>query len=109
MVFLCLFILLFSCTSGFLFEGNSQTVSTTNSPVSDDHFDMLLKLLVEQRQKQKDQDEMIKQLQQELITTKIKVTEAIHDLNKTSCKETGSEEVRNLTRSLQTQIDTLNV
>lgn len=110
MVFLYIFILLFSCVSGFLFEGKQQSsISTTYSPLSDDHFDMLLKLLVEQRQIQKEQHQMIKQLQQEIFTTKLEVTKAIHDLNKTSCNATRYDDVWNFTKSVETKIDTLNV
>ncbi|CAC5400908.1 PABPC [Mytilus coruscus] len=100
----------FKTTTVQICGGKTQTlIRTTNSPSSDDHFDMLLKLLVEQRQIQKEQEQKIKQLQQELFTTKLEVTQKFHDMNKTACKERGSDEVRNLTRSLQTQIDILNV
>lgn len=97
MIVIYLLILLFSCTK----KKKTQTIiSTTNPPLSDNHFDMLLKLWVEQRQIQKSQEQMVKQLQQELFNTKLEITQNIYDLNKTSCKKEVSDKCSELNEVL---------
>lgn len=62
-------------SNGFLLEGRTQPTPNTVSTMTDQHYEMLMDLLMEERRARRSQDKMITELRQELLKTQQAVTQ----------------------------------
>lgn len=62
-------------SNGFLLEGRTQPTPNTVSTMTDQHYEMLMYLLMEERRARRSQDKMITELRQELLKTQQAVTQ----------------------------------
>lgn len=109
MILISYFVSFVCFATGFLLEGKTLQPPTTNSLITDVHFDMLMKLLLEQRDNQRKQNQIIAQLQRDLLTTQQEVTNKYLDLNKSSLNGTVEKQYNHLLNRTDTLQNRLNI
>ncbi|CAC5396782.1 unnamed protein product [Mytilus coruscus] len=109
MILIGCFISFVCFANGFLLEGKTLQPPTTSSLITDVHFDVLMKLLLEQRDSQRKQNQIITQLQSELLTTQQEVTNKYLDLNKCTFNGTLEKQYNHLLNKTDTLQNRFNI
>lgn len=99
-IFLIIFLSLCRC-NGLLLDEKTQPSPNSVTQMSDEHYKFVMQFVIQERQSRLQLEEYVKQLKQELVTTKTELTTELNNLKRSGC----ASDIRNKTANLLRDFD----